>query len=118
MTASSSGEVSVGESDQSFSIERGADQGDVLPLASTACTRHQYVPFGTVVSGVARVFFVPRSGYTGELKSASAARTKLYFVGPAHRVPREDGKKGNGLHRPQRPNETAARSARPQQAQP
>ena len=82
MTAFSSGEVSVGESDQSFSIERGADQGDVFPFASTACTRHQYVPFGTVVSGVARVFFVPRSEYTGELKSASAASTKLYFAAP------------------------------------
>ena len=62
IVAPSSGDVSAGESAQSFSIERGADQADVLPLASTACTRHQYEPFGYVLSGVARVFFVPSTG--------------------------------------------------------
>ena len=82
IVAASSGDASVGESAHSFSIERASDQADVLPFASTACTRHQYEPFGFVMSGVARVFFVPRTWYTGELKAESAARTKLYLSAP------------------------------------
>jgi hypothetical protein len=39
IVAPSSGSVRVGESAQSFSIWRDSDQGEVLPLTSTACTR-------------------------------------------------------------------------------
>jgi len=39
IVAPSSGDVSAGVSAQSFSIDRGADQGEVLPLESTAWTR-------------------------------------------------------------------------------
>ena len=82
IVAASSGDVRLGESAQSFSIERDSDHADVLPLASTACTRHQYEPFASVLSGVTRVFFVPSTWYTGELKAESAARTKLYLSAP------------------------------------
>jgi hypothetical protein len=52
------GAVSVGASPQFLSIDHAVDQPETAPEASTERTRHQYVPFGSVLSSVARVFSV------------------------------------------------------------
>src|SRR2546421_7476051 len=87
MLAPPAGEISVVVAPQRFLNECPLDQGDGVPVGPSARTRHQYVPFGAVLTTVARVFFVRKSSLpapsTGELKPASAAIWNSYSDAPA-----------------------------------
>ena len=71
------GPRSCGAAVQALRTERGFDQPETWPAFVTARTRHQYVPFGTAVVIVARVFVVSRRVLRRpgmlELKPRSAA---------------------------------------------
>ena len=68
---------SAGAAVHALRTERGFDQAETPPVFVVARTRHQYVPFGTAVSIVARVFDVSkrvsRRPRMVELKPRSAA---------------------------------------------
>src|SRR2546430_347909 len=86
MLAPPAGEISVVVARQRFLNECPLDQGDGVPVGPSARTRHQYVPFGAVLTSVARVFFVRKSSLpapsTGELKPGSAATWNSYSFAP------------------------------------
>lgn len=71
------GERRVGAAVHAFRTERGDDHGDTWPDLVAARTRHQYVPFGTAVVTVTRVFSVSMRVFRMpgmlELKPRSAA---------------------------------------------
>jgi hypothetical protein len=95
----STGAVRSGDAAQFFVKERADDQSETAPSEATARTCHQYVPFGTTLVRVPRVFFVKKWSYcdprTGALNPASAAISNSYRSAPDTMLQPKAGRKAN-----------------------